>query len=321
MSTAASEPRDAPGLGAGRLRPDPRLWSALLSEAVDQRADAVRVLHALDQAATYARLLLGALNDLAPRQRVRAGEALALLGDPRLSPPHYLPEMLPVPAGEVILGSPDYPDERPVHRVRVRAFSLAEYPVTYAAYAAFIAASGRRAPQGWRKGRFTPDLANKPVVFVSVGDAQAYCAWLSSETGFHYRLPSEAEWVLAARGHDAPRVYPWGDVYRPLAANCWGEGAARELCAVGLHPAGTGPFGHHDLAGNVWEWCSSLYWPYPYNPLDGRENPDPREGIRVMHGGSWRSRPTSVRCAARQGEHSTDSFEVVGFRIARDGGA
>ena len=198
-------------------------------------------------------------------------------------------------------------------------FALAQHPVTQAAYHAFVEATGHRRPLGWRRKGPDEALLNAPVVYVSARDAEAYCRWLSAETGHHYRLPSEAEWVLAARGAREARAYPWGDAFDDRCANAWTDAPIGRLCAVGLFEEGRGPGGHDDLAGNVWEWCSSLCWPYPYRANDGREDPGADSEPRVMHGGSWRSRPFSLRCAARQGELPADSFEVVGFRLARDG--
>lgn len=320
MRSSASPGGEAPGLGGSRRERDPRLWGGLLGRDLRRRQEAARTIRALEAERWYARQLLDALPDLQPWQRANAGEALSLLGDPRFSPPHYLSEMIYVPAGTVILGSPDYPDERPVHRVAVGGFSLAQFPVTQAAYAVFVEATGHRRPRGWSRKGPPPHLLNAPVVFVSARDAEAYCLWLSAETGFRYRLPTEAEWELAARGANSRRVYPWGDVYLPLRANAWDRQRIGRLCAVGLFPAGHGPYGHEDLAGNVWEWCSSLYWPYPYRAADGREDPGAAGEKRVMRGGSWRSRPSSVRCTARQGERPDDAFAVTGFRLARDGG-
>ncbi len=298
---------------------DPHLWGALLGRDARRREQAVRTIRALEAEEAYARALLAEIPHLQAWQRPFAGDALALLGDVRFSPPYYLPEMIPVPGGVAILGSDEYANERPQHAVEVAAFVLAQTPVTQAAYAVFVRATGHRAPRGWHKGRPDPAQLNCPVVYVSARDAEAYCAWLSRETGYRYRLPTEAEWVLAARGAGDQRTFPWGDEPdTELRANAWGKHPLKRLCAVGLFPLGRGPYGHDDLAGNVWEWCSSLYWPYPYRAGDGREDPDAEEEPRVMHGGSWRSRPFSIRCAARQGELPTDSFEVVGFRLARD---
>lgn len=309
---------DSRPAASSHSRCDPYLWASVLGDDDRLRQQAASEIVRLNQAELYARELLAALRQLTRRQRARAGEGLSLLGDPRFGPSGFLCEMLPVSAGRVILGSPDVPDERPVHAIEVGAFSLAQFPVVNAAYAAFIRETHHPPPRGWR-GRKPPDpLLNAPVVYVSARDAEAYCAWLSAETGFHYRLPTEAEWVMAARGLDSRRTYPWGDEFNSEYLNAWTDQPLGQVCAVGLFPEVRGPFKHYDLAGNVWEWCSSLYWPYPYRSTDGREDPSSNDR-RVMHGGSWRSGPISVRCAARQGEPPTDSFPVTGFRIARSG--
>lgn len=295
---------------------DLRLWGALLGTNPDRRSEAARTVRALEQELGYTHQILAALPDLQTWQRANAGHALALLGDPRFSPPHFLSEMIAVPSGEVILGSGDYREERPRHTAWVGAFSLSQFQVTQVAYAVFVGGTGHRNPRGWDHRGPHPEQMNAPVVCVSARDAEAYCAWLSSETGDHYRLPTEAEWVMAARGPADKRIYPWGDVFDDLRANAWSQRSIGRLCAVGLFPNGRGPLGHEDLAGNVWEWCSSLYWPYPYRVDDGRED-STSDDPRAMHGGSWRNKPVSIRCSARQGEPPADSFEVVGFRIAR----
>ncbi len=298
---------------------DPRLEAALLGPDSYRREEAARTIRALEMECVYAERLLTRIPRFALRMRANAGEALSLLGDPRFSPPYFLSEMIAVPAGEAVLGSPDFPDEQPVHRATVAAFSLAQLPVTQKAYAVFVQATRWRVPRGWVRGQPRPAMRSAPVVWVSARDAAAYCAWLSHETGRRYRLPTEAEWVLAARGAGSTRQFPWGDDPPTHHANLWVRNGIGRLCATGLFPDGRGPYGHLDLAGNVWEWCSSLYWPYPYTADDGREAGAADEP-RVMHGGSWRSRPVSARCAARQGEPSGDSFAVVGFRLARDSG-
>ncbi|NDJ54367.1 MAG: SUMF1/EgtB/PvdO family nonheme iron enzyme [Chloroflexi bacterium] len=302
-------------------QPDPRFWRALLGRSLDYRAEAARTIRALEQDRAYTRWLLDALDTFPVTQRIFAGDALSLLGDPRFSPPHFLSEMLPVPSGVVSIGSSDYPNESPRHRVSVDDFALAQHPVTQQAYRVFVEATDHPIPNTWRRvfGRAGPadHELNAPVVFVSALDAEAYCRWLSAETGQAYRLPTEAEWIAAARGYDHRRIYPWGEGSTTQRANTWGRSAQRRLCAVGLYSAGRGPFQHDDLSGNVWEWCSSSYWPYPYRHDDGREGGFIGEP-RVMHGGSWRSRPTSCRIDARQGEPPGDSFVVTGFRIARE---
>ncbi len=297
---------------------DRRLWAALLGEDARRRAEAARTVQALELHTWYAQQLLEAVPELLPAQRARAGDAVALLGDPRFVEPHFLSEMLYVPGGVVVIGSDDYREEQPVHTIDVSGFALSKFPVTQASYAACVKAKRVPSPRGWQRGAPQPSQLNAPVAGISAREAEAYCHWLAVETGFEYRLPTEAEWMLAARSAGNARVYPWGYEFDARRANAWTEGSPKRICAVGLFPEGQGPYGHEDLAGNVWEWCSSLNWPYPYNPIDGREDPD-SDHPRVLHGGSWRSRPVSIRCAARQGQPPDDRLDVVGFRIARDG--
>jgi formylglycine-generating enzyme required for sulfatase activity len=267
---------------------DTRLWPALTGQDSEGREEAARTICALEQENIYVRELVSTIDACNPDQRAVIGEAISLLGDLRFSPPYFMSEMLPVPT-----------ESEP--------FALAQMAVTNAAYESFVRATRHRNPRGWRHGRPLPQLRNAPVVWVSALDADAYCHWLSAETGFSFRLPSDREWLLAACGGDQDRVYPWGNEFRDECANVWGRQASQRVGAVGLFPEGAGPYGHLDLIGNVWEWCSSP------SDLSGET-----EKERVMVGGSWRSKPRAVTCgAARQTAPPADSYEVTGFRIAR----
>jgi formylglycine-generating enzyme required for sulfatase activity len=216
-----------------------------------------------------------------------------------------------VPAGEVALGNdpiepggPALPDETPAHDVELAAFEIGAAPVTNAEYAPFAAASGRPEPAG------SPD---HPVTHVDWHDASAFCAWAGG------RLPTEAEWERAARGPDGRR-YPWGDEEPDDARAVFRRGTKDDAtAAVGSLPAGTSAEGVHDLAGNVWEWTSSAYRPYPYCAADGREDPATAEP-RVLRGGSFAS-PGALwlRCASRSHSHPTRRRGHIGFRVARGG--
>ena len=82
---------------------------------------------------------------------------------------------------------------------------------------------------------------------------------------------------------------------------------------MGIYPGGASPYGIMDLSGNVWEWCSSLYRDYPYDPDDGREDLE-AEGPRVLRGGSWAdSLERSARCSSRFGD--PPSFFNVNFGL------
>lgn len=164
-----------------------------------------------------------------------------------------------------------------------------------------------------------------PVVNVSWADAFAYTQWLSAVTGHAYRLPTEAEWEKAARGTDG-RIYPWGN--EPMVANARvvEGGESWTTAPVGSYPKGASPYGAHDMAGNVLEWTSTTYKPYPYHADDGREQLASQPTFRwtfvstkVMRGGSVDNNLWYARAACRilatwpewPGEH--------GFRLALSG--
>ena len=235
-----------------------------------------------------------------------------------------------VPAGEVVLGNdppppggPSAPDEGPRHEVVVGAVSLSTTAVTNAQYGEFVRATGHPAPPHWPGGAVPAALERHPVTYVDWHDATAFCRWAGA------RLPTEAEWEKAARGVDG-RLFPWGDDEPPPpAASTDGGATARatygggpkhgRTSPVGDHPSGTSPYGLHDMAGNVWEWVSSVYAPYPYDAGDGREDPG-SPLARVLRGGSYAS-PTwrHLRCAARSRSAPGRRSPHIGFRIARDG--
>jgi formylglycine-generating enzyme required for sulfatase activity len=214
--------------------------------------------------------------------------------------------------------------EQPQHEQMLPAFEIGRYPVTNAEYAAFVAAAGHAAPHYWSGGRPPDELSDHPVVNVTWRDALAYVAWLRERTGQPYRLPTEAEWEKAARGEDG-RLWPWGDDWDVAYANCRPTGPGRTTPVGQYSPAGDSPCGCADMAGNVWEWCSSLWgndpdqpsFAYPYRAGDGRENLKSGGG-RILRGGAWNSRnPGIVRCAYRDRSVPDRRIDYVGFRVAR----
>jgi formylglycine-generating enzyme required for sulfatase activity len=219
-------------------------------------------------------------------------------------------DMVLVPGGEFVMGADDPEaddDERPARRIFVGPFWIDRVEVTNARYRACVEAGACTAPLGGTIDDAT--RAELPVVVVSWRQAVTYCAWAGK------RLPTEAEWEKAARGVDGRR-YPWGDRFDPRLANA---GYTAGLAAVGSHPAGASPSGVLDMAGNVWEWTSSLYRPYPYDAADGREDLEAR-GARVNRGGSWyhgsRHTRTTYRATA---DHVYRRIGDLGFRCAASG--
>jgi formylglycine-generating enzyme required for sulfatase activity len=222
--------------------------------------------------------------------------------------------MVVVPAGEFMMGSPTGDsDEQPAHKVHVDAFSMDKYEVTVGQYAAFLQAKGIDPPSDW-KTMNQPAHQKRPIANVDSTDAAAYCQWAGK------RLPTEAEWEMAARGTDG-RLYPWGnDPPTPLHANFgktdWNNHGV--LAPIGSFEEGKSPYGIYDMAGNVWEWVSDWY-DYNYYKISPSQNPTGPSsgGTKVIRGGSWYSNPRAMRSANRSLISPTDQG-LNGFRCAKN---
>jgi formylglycine-generating enzyme required for sulfatase activity len=218
----------------------------------------------------------------------------------------FEPEMVLIPAGEFLMGSDPEKDkyarkdEQPQHKLYLPDYYMAKTPITNVQYLRWI---NKNPPTG---------KENHPVVFVVWRDAMVYCRWLSEVTGKSYHLPSEAEWEKAARGTDG-RIWPWGNV-PPDATQCNYNMTVDNTTPIGQYPKGASPYGVLDMAGNVWEWTSSLYKEYPYKAADGREDPD-AEGRRVVRGGSFNYYGRHVRCACRFRYLPDFRGDLIGFRV------
>ncbi len=211
-----------------------------------------------------------------------------------------------LPGGEFLMGSNDGPeDERPQHKVTVRGFWLGKYEVANRQYASFLKANRRRQPSFWGQPGY--DSPTQPAVGVTWIEANAYAAWAG------LRLPTEAEWEYAAAGGKQFK-YPTatGEISHGLA-NYGGTGADTPS-PVGSFAAN--PFGIYDLAGNAWEWTSSVYEPYPYTPGGSRENTQELYGLRVLRGGCWHFGSEQCRTAYRHRFESHLRLDYAGLRVA-----
>lgn len=283
--------------------------------------------------------------------RAAAGRALGRLGDPREDVSCDVPATVRIPAGPFIMGSvrrknrPGY-DEMAVEResmqddawfeLHMPAYKIGKYPVTVGQYRLFVEdggynpeksgacwrggglewlkKSGQQAPRYWDDPQWTVD--NHPVAGVTWYEAVAYCEWLKARTGRHFRLPDEAMWEKAARGTKGRR-WPWEGGFDKAKLNS-GEGGIGRMSAVGTFPAGKSPFGVHDCAGNVWEWCSGPGYREAKYPLTLRPYEDdlkPSAGTRALRGGSWNGFDQVTRAAFR-GLNVPDSRGLnYGFRV------
>lgn len=287
---------------------------------------------------------------LSARERVTAGDILAEVGDPRpefsstLVGDLLVPDIswCEIPAGPFLMGSSEarddsaYDDEKPQHRVELPSYRVGLYPVTNAQYRLFVEGGGYEDSRYWMEegwvwrkanGIVAPEFwdepmwnsPNRPVVGVSWYEALAFASWLTAQWEMPIRLPTEAEWEKAARGDDG-RIYPWGDVWDPERANTQETGIG-QTSPVGIYPAGASPCGCLDMSGNVWGWTLSLWgqqdakpdFGYPYDPGDGREDPNTK-GKRIIRGGSWASSLSKARSAFRDMADPQVRNRFIGFR-------
>jgi iron(II)-dependent oxidoreductase len=249
-----------------------------------------------------------------------------------------LPEEVLVPGGTFTMGTDDcawaYDNERPAHDVELPAFNIDTTPVTNGAYAEFVEAGGYgddalwtragrawrdeaelSAPQFWRiaadgswtrhrYGRVECLPLDEPVQHVCWYEADAFARWRGK------RLPTEAEWERAAQGASTG------------AANLWREGPHRFAPSpVGSRPAGASDCGAHQMFGDVWEWTSSDFAPYPgFRSFPYPEYSEVFHGdeYKVLRGGSWATHPLAMRTTFRNWDYPIRRQIFAGFRCARD---
>jgi iron(II)-dependent oxidoreductase len=238
-------------------------------------------------------------------------------------------QMVRVAGGPFSLGADGAsPDERPLHRIELRAFEIDRLPVVNAQFASFLNAHGQA---GTDPGALI-DLAHSRARIVQVGTrymvlagfeqypvvaetwqgARAYCAARGA------RLPTEAEWERAARGPDG-REYPWGNE-PPDASRARYSYQPFDFLPVGSYPAGATPDGILDMAGNVAQWTSTRYAPYPYQADDGREDPDTGSD-RVARGSGASATADLLRASYRSAglaQLPASKRPPITFRCARD---
>jgi formylglycine-generating enzyme required for sulfatase activity len=287
---------------------------------------------------------------LSAGERAMAGDILAEVGDPRpgfsftLVGDLLVPDIAwcEIPAGPFLMGSSEardadaYHDEKPQHRVELPSYRIGLYPVTNAQYRLFVEGDGYEhsrywIEEGWvwrsENGIVAPEFwdepmwnsPNRPVVGVSWYEVLAFANWLTAQLEMPVQLPTEAEWEKAARGDDG-RIYPWGNAWDPERANTQETGIG-QTSPVGICPAGASPYGCLDMSGNVWEWVLSLWgqqdarpdFGYPYDPSDGREDPNTK-GKRIIRGGSWASSLSKARIAFRSMADPEIRNRFIGFR-------
>jgi len=251
---------------------------------------------------------------------------LGIFSNPTI-PAQEIPGMVYVPPGGFIMGSSNediemyhqmyiyrhpsrFTNEQPQHTVYLDAFYIDKYEVTNAQYGEFMSATGHSPPIFWNNELFNrPD---QPVMSVTWEDAKAYADWAGK------RLPTEAEWEKASRGTDG-RIWTWGDEWDASKLNANDVGTIEGYVytsPVGSFPQGVSPYGVHDMAGNVWEWCEDWYDEnyYSHGPKMNPKGPAWGEN-HVLRGGDWSMNNDFTRCASRVG--ISPGSMPTGFRCAK----
>ncbi len=260
-------------------------------------------------------------------ERERAGRQLSIWGDTR-----NLDGLADIPGGCFTFGWNGHPNSSPTEPVTVGDFRIGLYPVTNGAYGLFAQETGRL----WRSSdAAAEDRRNAPATDLTWRDACAYCDWLTTRWRKEarigpdeiVRLPTEPEWERAARG-DMPDTdvetitYPWGVGWIDDASNSE-EAGFNNTCTVGLFPKGRSPYGCFDMAGQVWEWCTTLWgeematpsFSYPYRN-DGRENLEASPTVRrILRGGCFSSNSLKACCTYRGSLEPDGFWRGNGFRI------
>ncbi len=314
-----SEPDSGPAGKGGIVEVD--------SSTVDARAPAVTVLDPR------------ALRDSSVAENVQDAGSTDAAFEANASAEEAPPGMARVPGGTFTMGaeSGGQGDERPAHPVTLAPFWLDLLETTHEAYGECVKAGTCRAADAKILARFGGVFVgpNKPVTGISWNDARTYCQFRKK------RLPREAEMERAIRGDDGRR-FPWGND-RPTHAHTVFQASKTE--DVGTHPLGKGPYGHHDLAGNVWEWMEDLYDPFAYtrpgapkgepgtceeilaaqNKLrsEGKQgytgtNPIPTECERSIRAGAYNYDADGLRSTNRVHHPGTFRLLMTGVRCAKD---
>jgi toxoflavin biosynthesis protein ToxD len=211
---------------------------------------------------------------------------------------------LPIPGGSIVMNSSN--NDGSAKRIGVEPFSIAETEVTNAQYKTFVDETQHEVPDGWFNNTFPAGTEHYPVTGVTWYDAMDYCKWLSDKLKATVRLPTEAEWELAARGTKNQK-YPWGDKWDDKAVDSKEKNG--EVGSVKRFPLGKSPYGAYDMAGNVWEWVDG-------EAVDEDNNPIMKNGVtyRIVKGGAADESESFISATSRKQVPPDLAYKSLGFR-------
>jgi formylglycine-generating enzyme required for sulfatase activity len=225
-------------------------------------------------------------------------------------------ELVVIPEGSFLMGDPEVPamfqNQLPASDVRlvfVKEFAISRQLITNSQFLSFLSSSGYK-PVSDFPGITRKKQRRHPVTNVSWLDANAYCQWADG------RLPTESEWEKAARGIDG-RPYPWG-WEKPHDRYCNFGNPSGGTTPVDRYSKGSSPYGCLDMAGNVWEWCSTQVSLSDLNniELDSEFKPDTR--TYIVRGGSFAHEAAACRSGGRYYGRQNTRSNLWGFRLASD---
>ncbi|MFP4440484.1 MAG: formylglycine-generating enzyme family protein [Chloroflexaceae bacterium] len=331
-STLTSKPTEMQAIPTWEAAFIPALAATTTAQTATAEAQTITALAATTTAQTA----------IAEAQTITAASAVpgSSIRTPQPLPaiPIPIPEMVEIPAGPFLMGSTDADeraddDEQPQHELRLETYWIGRTEVTNAQFRPFVEGDGYTNPDYWTAAgwewREEDNIIQpahwddadwngdqQPVVGISWHEAVAYARWLSAQTGYEFRLPTEAEWEKAARGTDG-RIWPWGDEW--VATNCNCNDTIGRTTPVGQYSESAGRYGALDMAGNVWEWTATRWRKdYPYT-LENEWTAAYLAGknSRVMRGGSWFNEQKFVRGAYRLNVNPRSRLYLhVGLRLA-----
>jgi iron(II)-dependent oxidoreductase len=257
--------------------------------------------------------------------------------------------MVRFPGGSVVIGTDDrsaaYDNERPLHELAMEPFWIDRNPVTNGEFADFIADGGYLTPEYWSAAGWNwvetsgarsplywyregdrwntrsmdysgPVDPRRPVCHVSYYEAEAFASYAGK------RLPTESEWEAAAswRPAGSKLSYPWGE-QEPGKEIANLDQLSFGTRPLGSYPLNVSPLGCYGMIGDVWEWTSSDFLPYPgFRSFPYPEYSEAFFGTdyKVLRGGSWATRPGAIRNTFRNWDYPTRRQIFSGFRCARD---
>jgi formylglycine-generating enzyme required for sulfatase activity len=230
------------------------------------------------------------------------------------------PEMIVVPAGEFVMGSPAtesgrYHNEGPQHKVTIaRPFAVGRFEITLDEWDACGAHGECR--RGLLVGGL-PTLGRRPVFLLTWHETKQYVAWIAKLTGKPYRLLSEAEWEYAARA-GSPERFSFGDDEAKLSEYAWYFSGEPKLLPEPVGMKKDNSFGLHDMHGNVREWVEDCYHDdYNGAPSDGSAWTTGDCSRRVGRSSYWLENPQVLRSAFRMGYNIGNRYQFLGLRVGR----